>query len=891
VSLRPGTRLGPYEITAPIGMGGMGEVYKARDTRLDRTVAIKILPETLAADPLFRERFAREARAVAAVSHPHICALYDVGDQEGIAFLVMELIEGETLAARLERSALAPADALKIAVEIASALDKAHRAGIVHRDLKPGNIMLTRAGAKLLDFGLAKPDASVLGGTNRSMLPTTPVLTQQGSILGTFQYMAPEQLEGRDADVRSDIFAFGAVFYEMLTGRKAFDSASQARLVSAILKDHPPLASSLQPSTSPLVDRIVARCLAKDADERFQSAHDLLMALQWAGELVDSRHGSVPDPTARIPHRSRWWKLATAAAVAAALLLMWPAALYLRRPEPEPLVTRLDVVTPDTADPFSFALSPDGRQLAFVGTTDSEPRLWVRPLDQTMGRALPGTEGASQPFWSPDGSAIGFFADGRLKRLNLVGGGLQVLADAPVPRGGTWSRDGVIVFSPTVNTTLLRVSAGGGTPMPVTMLGPGQGTHRWPHFLPNGRQFLFLATLGQPDTRGIYLGSLDGGEPRRVLNADSSAAYQAGKLLVVSQGALVAHDFDPVRGSVSGTPVTLAQPVGVDAGGATGLSAFSVSATGVLAHRNGATARRQLIWVDRAGKALGAVAPVDDFAPATPDVAPNGQRVAVFRNVQGNPDVWLVEVGRAILTRFTFGPTNEVTPLWSRDGRRIVFSSNRNGHWDLFERAADGVTDEQPLLVNAQEKSPLDWSPDGRLVLYGVQDSKTRADLWALPLTGDRTPFPVVQTAFDDLTGRFSPDGRWLAYVSNETGRYEVYVRPFPGPGEKQQVSIGGGIFPIWSHDGRELFYLGLDSRMVAVPVPAGSDARSLQPGAAVTLFQNPRLAVAGNNGIGSFLSRAPYAVMADGRFLLDVTADASLPITVVLNWPAALKK
>ncbi len=791
VSLRPGARLGPYEILSALGAGGMGEVYRARDTRLDRTVAIKILPETLAADPQFRDRFDREARAISQLDHPNICTLHDVGEHAGTAYLVLQYIEGETLAHRLEQGALPLEQALKTAIEITSALDKAHRAGIVHRDLKPGNIMLTKAGAKLLDFGLAKSRTPFASGAALSMLPTTPAnLTAQGTILGTFQYMAPEQLEAQEADVRSDIFAFGSLFHEMLTGRKAFESTSQARLISAILKDHPPMVSTLQPSASPLVDRIVSGCLAKDADERFQSAHDLLMALRWAAELLDSPQGGVPDPTARIQDRSRRervWMLTAAATMAVALLLTWPTALYLRRTEPEPLVTRLDVVTPETSDPFSFALSPDGRQLAFVATTDGEPRLWVRPLDQVTGRALPGTEDASQPFWAPDGSAIGFFADGRLKRVNLEGGTPRVLADAPVPRGGTWNRDGVIVFSPTVITTLLRINATGGTPTPVTMLSAGQGTHRWPHFLPDGRQFVYLAALGEPETRGIFLGSLDGGKPERVLNADSSVAYQGGRLLVVSQGALVAHDFDITRGSISGNPITLAQPVGVDAGGATGLGAFSVSATGVLAYRNGATARRQLIWVDRAGKRLGEVAPVDDFAPATPDVAPNGQRIALFRNVQGNPDVWLIEVARGVLTRFTFGPSNEVTPIWSPDGQRIVFTSSRNGHWDLFEKAADGISEERPLLINADEKSPLDWSPDGRVILYGVQNSTTRADLWALPLTGDRVPFPVVQTGFDDLSGRFSPDGKWLAYVSNEAGRYEA-VRP-PVSGTRRETA------------------------------------------------------------------------------------------------------
>jgi eukaryotic-like serine/threonine-protein kinase len=736
----------------------MGEVYRARDARLDRTVAVKVLPEHVAADPEWTERFVREAKTLAALSHPHICPVFDVGRQDGIDFLVMEYLEGDTLAQRLAMGALPIAQALAIAIQIADALDKAHRAGIVHRDLKPGNIMLTKAGGKLLDFGLAKAAPPLGDASNPSMLATKPPnLTVQGTILGTFQYMAPEQLEGHEADARTDIFAFGALLHETVTGRKAFEGTSQASLLSAILKDHPPPVSSLA-SASPLVDRIVSRCLAKDADGRFQSAHDLLITLRWAAEL-DGRPAGVIFPDAQPIDRSgtRAWMLATAASVAAVALLAWPAMQHLRRTVPQPLVTRLDFVTAETADPFSFALSPDGRQIAYVATTDSEPRLWVRPLDQVTGRALPGTEGATQPFWSPHGSAIGFFADGRLKRVDLAGGAPRVLADAPVARGGTWNRDDVILYSPMVNTTIMRVSATGGTPAPVTKLIPGQGTHRWPHFLPDGRRFFFLAALGLADTRGIFLGSLDGSDARRVLNADSSVAYQDGKLLVVSQGALVAYSFDAARGAVDGDAITLAQGVGVDAGGATGLSGFSVSATGVLAHRNAATARRQLLWVDRAGKRLGPIGPIDESAPATPDPSPDAQRVAVFRNVRGNPDVWIVEVERGILSRFTSDPAVDANPLWSPDGRRIVFSSNRNGHWDLFEKAADGVTDERPLLENEQEKSPLDWSRDGRHILYAVQDAKTRSDLWALPVTDDGKAFPIAQTSLTRCTAGSRP--------------------------------------------------------------------------------------------------------------------------------------
>ena len=896
-----GTRLGPYEVLAAIGAGGMGEVYRARDTRLDRIVAVKVLPESLAADPQFRERFDREAKAISALEHPHICALYDVGEQSPstgsgptVAYLVMQYLEGETLESRLSKGALPLDRALEYATQIADALDKAHRAGIVHRDLKPGNIMLTKTGAKLLDFGLAKATAPAGSAAGLSMLPTTPAnLTAQGTILGTFRYMAPEQLEGREADARTDIFAFGAVLYEILTGKKAFDAKSQASLIGAIMQAELPPIATVQPLVPPLLDHLVARCLAKNPDDRWQSARDMLHELRWIASGVTD--GVVTAKRQGRADAARWAIAGSGVLVGAALAaasLFW----YLRPPAPDqPAVTQFDLVTPATNDPFSFALSADGRQIAFVASSETGPRLWIRPLDQIAARVIAGTEGATQPFWSPDGRAIGFFADGKLKRVDVTSGALRVLADAPVPRGGTWNQDDVILFCPTVFTGVMCVPAGGGTATAVTERPvAGQGTHRWPRFLADGRRFVFLVALAEPETRGLYLGALGGEAPRRLLAADAAAIYAApGYLLVPSQGALVAYRFDQARGSVMGEPITVAQSVGVDSGGVTGLGGFAVSANGVLAHRTGATARRQLVLVDRTGNQVGSVGPADDTALAVPELAPDGQRVALFRNVQSNPDVWLIEVGRATTSRFTFGPELEINPVWSPDSRRVVYASNRKGRWDLFEKQTDGGTDEQPLLVNAQDKSPQDWSRDGRFLLYAVQDSKTGSDLWALPLVGERKPFPVLQSPFDELHGKLSPDGRWLAYVSNETGRQEVYVRPFNGPGEKQRVSTGGGIYPRWREDGKELFYVTLDNRMMAVPIGARADSQTPTPGIAVALFQSPRLAVAGNNSISNWLARAPYAVTANGRFLLDVYAEdgGAVPITVVLNWTATQKK
>lgn len=506
-------------------------------------------------------------------------------------------------------------------------------------------------------------------------------------------------------------------------------------------------------------------------------------------------------------------------------------------------------------------------------------------MSRATARPIAGTEGASYPFWAPDGRALGFFAEGKVKRVDLVGGAPQVLADAAVPRGGTWNRDGVIVFG-AGSSGLTQIPAGGGTPTPLTRPAAGEGDHRWPQFLPGGRRFLFYAFGGF----GMAVGSLDGGNPTRVMVTAAAAYAPPGYLLFVSQAVLLANRFDPIRGVVSNDPQPLAQSVGVNAFARGG---FSVSEAGVLAYRVGATTGgRQLVWVDRTGKTLSVVVPPQDTALARPELAPGGRQVAVGREVQGNADVWLVEVARGIASRFTFDAAVDRGPVWSPDAARIIFGSSRKGRTDLFEKPVNGATDEQPLLVTPQDKAPLDWSPDGKFLLYAAQDPKTQSDLWALPLVGEHKPFPIVQTTFDEVQGQFSPDGRWVAYTSDEAGRYEIYVRPFPGPGGKWQVSTGGGIYPRWRRDGRELFYVAPDNRMMAAPIEVASDARTLSPGAAVALFPS-RLVTGGNVGIGGFASKAEYAVTRDGRFLMNVTAEesAASPITIVQNWTALLKK
>ena len=888
MALSAGTRLGPYEVIAPLGAGGMGEVYKARDTRLDRTVAIKILPATLADDPEFRERFDREARVISQLDHPHICALFDVGEHNSTAFLVMQYLEGETLEDRIVRGPLSLKDALQIATDIAGALDQAHRAGIVHRDLKPGNVMLTKAGAKLLDFGLAKASAPVVAGLGLTKLATTPpTLTVRGTILGTFQYMAPEQLEGLDADARTDIFAFGAVLYEMLTGRKAFDGTTQASVIAAILEREPPPISATQPLTPAALDRTVKRCLTKDPNARWQTARDLLEELRWIAT------DTVPATPAVATSRARWreraaWLIAAAAILAAVVI----AVVYLRQAAPDTPVMRFEVATPPTSDPTSFALSPDGHQLVFVANADGVPALWLRPLDQTTAQPLAGTGGATYPFWAPDSRAIGFFADGKLKRFDLDGGVPKVLADAPSGRGGTWNRDGVILFMPNAQlgatAILMRVPATGGPVTPVTHLSASQASHRWPQFLPDGRRFLFFSGFGRLDTQGMYLGSLDGREPTRLLATETAALFMPPHfLLLVRQDALVALPFDPERGVLSGEPVLVAEPVGTDFSVARGV--FSISPAGLLAYRavNGSQ-RRQLVWMNRAGMVVGTVGPKDESSLADPELAPDGRLVVVRRVVQGNIDVWVMDSERGVPTPFTFDSAADVGGVWSPDGRRIIFSSNRGGEaFELFEKVVSGAGGEQPLHVEVDV--PESPSPDGRFLLYSKTGANTGADLWALPMTGDRKPFPVLQTRFDERRSQFSPDGRWVAYESNDSGRFQIYVQPFPASGGKWQVSSAGGSQVRWRHDGKELFYVAPDQRLMAVPIAVAADGQTLNGGEPVPLFMT-RLA----QGAAITGTRSQYAVAADGRFLMNVIVEETAPtppITVVVNWAARLKR
>jgi len=884
----PGRRLGPYEILSSIGAGGMGEVYRARDTRLDRIVAIKVLPTHLADRSELRERFEREARVVASLNHPHICTLFDIGQQDGIDFLVMEYLEGETLSQRLVKGPLPLDQVLQYAIEISDALDKAHRKGVTHRDLKPGNIMLTKSGTKLLDFGLAKLKQDVApAGAQLSQLPTmNDPLTAQGAIVGTLQYMAPEQLEGKEVDARTDIFAFGAVVYEMATGKRAFEGKTQASVIGAIMSCDPVPMSSLQPMTPPALDRVVKTCLAKEPDQRWQTATDLCREVTWIAE--GSSQAAMPVPVAarrKIRERLAWAISALAILVAA----VTSSLLYFSPKPAQPETVRLSLSTPDTSSPADFALSPDGHRLAFVARdTSGRDLLWVRPLDSLAAQPLLGTEEALNPFWSPDSRFLGFFAQGKLKKIAVSGGRPETLCDAASGRGGSWNQEDVILFAPSPSAGLYRVSAAGGETKTVTDLDTSKETsHRWPQFLPDGRHFLYFGQSAR--VPGIFVGSLDSKQTKHIADTPFGGRYlPPGFLLFIRGGALIAQPFAITRLELTGDGVHVAEQVAL--GNSTGQAAFSVSESGALAYRSGGLAgiNGRLAWFDRQGKQLGFLGQLTGYYLLDPELSPDGKRVAVGGTdpQSGNGDIWLLDTAEGVATRFTFDPALDKFPVWSPDGSRIAFYSNRNGPYNLFQKPSSGAGSEEVLLKSSANNRVADWSSDGRYILYYNADAKGNLHLSVLPQFGDRKPFPFLQSEFNEYQAKLSHDGRWIAYISNESGTYEVYIQSFPKPGSKWQVSTSGGIQPRWRRDGKELFFISADGKLMAVEVKGDS---TLDLGAARPLFA-PRI-FGGSSVVQG--NRQQYDVTADGqRFLMNVDAEGSAsPINIVLNWTAGLKK
>jgi serine/threonine protein kinase/Tol biopolymer transport system component len=904
LALEPGDKLGAFEIIASIGRGGMGEVYQARDVRLNRMVAIKILPPWLAESAESRERFEREARMIASLNHPHICTLHDVGHLGVMDYLVMEFLEGETLASRLLKGPLPLEQTLLYAMQIAGALDVAHRRGMTHRDLKPGNVMLTKSGAKLLDFGLAKlKHCGPLIGVSPTQHPTaTHSITAQGSILGTLQYMAPEQLEGRDTDARTDIFALGAVIYEMATGKKAFEGGSQASIIARILETDPPPIRSLQPMTPASLDRVTKACLAKDPDARLQSAQDVNLELQWIRDAPDEPGNSGGTAPLARWRRTLPWILFGATTLLFGLFASWRLVGNKSAVPAKPVRFQILLSTKPPLRPTGLmALSPDGERLALVATgADGVPRIWIRALDSLEMRPLPGTEAVgSLMFWSPDGRFIAFDSGGKLLKIDVSGGPPRTVCELNgMGVGGSWSKDGVIVFG-LFGKALMQVSAGGGVATPLTVLDPSHDiAHTVPWFLPDGKHFLYMRDNG---LRGaISVGSLDAKpgqqDPRRLLEVASAAAYapsadpDSGWLLFLRGQTLMAQPFDARRLTLSGEPVRVVEePIGVYLD----YSLFTLSANGTLAYISAGRVDSQLTWFDAAGTVQSKVGEAGPYVGVA--LSPDGTRAFVYKRTEipeRHVALWLLDLARGTSTRSDLDSSaDNMDAVWAPDGRSIIFGSARAGQMkDIYEKPVSSVAEAKTLMKSNEWKNPLSWSPDGRFLLYGTAGEETKNDLWVLPLEDHQKPVPFLRTAFDEVGGRFSPDGRWVAYASDESGRYEVYVRAFsPGAtggivaGDKVLISSNGGYDPFWRGAGKDLYYIDLAGKLMAVTV---SMRPVFQASVPRTLFQAPP------RGADEF-GQTQWAPSPDGsRFLFLVpNSQEEAPVTVVLNWQAGQMK
>jgi serine/threonine protein kinase/Tol biopolymer transport system component len=881
--LAPGSKLGPYEIGAPLGAGGMGEVYRAKDTRLERTVAIKILPAQFSSDPVRKQRFEREAKTISSLNHPHICTLHDVGSQDGVDYLVMECVEGQTLAKSLEKGALPLEQVLKYGAQIADALDKAHRHGMVHRDLKPGNIMLTASGAKLLDFGLAKlsaPMASVATMT-ATAVKQSPA-TEQGTIVGTFQYMSPEQIEGKEVDGRSDIFSLGAVLYEMLTGKRAFEGKSQLSVASAILEREPAPISAVKPSSPVALDRTIRKCLAKERDARWQSVGDLATQLGWIAEAQTQNGIAAPS----IAARNRLAGLGWLVSVGLLILLGAGGALWLAE-------SRQAQRTMYFSSPFAgvanyLALSKDGQTVAMVSYSEQKNKymIWTYKLGERNASIVEGTDDASNPFWSPDGNWIGFFSQGKLKKVDASGTSVQVLADAPNGRGGSWNKDGVILFTPDVFTGVYRIASNGGTPTEVTTLDAerADSSHRWPTFLPDGKHFLYLAAnfSGSFEKNAIFLGSLDSKEKRLVLAASSNVVYAEPGYLVYlrdSDRSLVSQRFDLNSFSTSGDSRVVQS--GVRYLPQVDLALFDVAGKRTLVAQTGKGAvTSQLEWFDRTGKVVGTVGGPGSFA--NPSLSNDGQKLAFD---EPNPNgrmfgIWTRDLRTGAVSRLTLDDSLNQVPIWSPDGKKVVFTSNRNRFNRLYWKNGNGSgAEEQIVDLGAIQEVCWDWSRDGKFLLV-----RKDRELWAISLK-EMKAMPYLQGKGAIRNGQFSPDGKWVAYASNESGMWEVYVSPFPEANSKWQVSRGGGEEPRWRSDGKELFYLSSARKLMTVEVKLSSSLEARDP---VELFQTRSRQRISSQDVFT------YSVGEDGqRFLVNTIIDEpnAAPLSIALNWAEEMKE
>jgi serine/threonine protein kinase/Tol biopolymer transport system component len=876
MALSVGTKLGPYEIVAPLGAGGMGEVYRAKDTRLGRDVAIKTLPKELSADSARKQRFEREAKAISGLNHPNICVLYDVGSQDGVDYLVMECVEGETLEKRLEKGPLPLEQVVKYGAQIAEGLEKAHRSGVVHRDLKPGNVMLTAIGAKLLDFGLAKPVAGITTGvTLTAAIPSSPV-TQDGMIVGTMQYMSPEQIEGKEVDGRSDIFSLGALLYEMLTGKKAFGGKSQLSVASAILEREPEPICVVKPMTPAAIDRTIRKCLAKSPDARWQSASDLATQLSWVAD------GSGAVAVSGVEKRQSWawlgWVVSALLLLAGGVGLEWSAK------------TREPKRTSYYASPFhtgvnDLSLSPDGRTAAIVAYSEQGNKylIWIYRLGEAAPNTLEGTEGGMHPFWSPDGKWIAFFAQGKLKKVDVAGKSVQVICEAPNGRGGTWNTEGVILFTPDVFLGIYRVPATGGTPTEETKLDDtrAESSHRWPVFLPDGKHYIYLSAnfAGQFDKNALFLGELGTKQRHLLVPANSNAAYaEPGYLIYTRDSVLVAQAFDLKTFTVTGDPHPLLKdiyylPV-LD------LALFDVAKDGTLVAQTGsALAISRLTWFDRAGKSLGTVGSAGSYA--NPNLSPDGKKVAFDQRDGRVIGIWVQDLKTEAVSRLTLHPSLNQVPVWSPDGKKIVFTSNRLLINKMFEKSSDGSgADEQISDVKAGRMvNPWDWSNDGKYLLL-----RNETELWYYSMTEDKSR-EYIKGPGVVRNAQFSPDGKYVAYASNETGDWEVYISPFPDARSKWLVSRAGGEEPRWRADGKELFYVSSEGKLMATRVKLGVSFESTTP---VALFQTRGRQKISSQDVFS------YAVSQDGnRFLFNTLLDQreTPPLSILLNWEAEMAK
>ena len=879
------TIIAQYRIVAKIGEGGMGVVYRARDTKLGRDVAIKVLPAAFSADMDRLRRFEQEAQAASALNHPNVLVIYHIDTHNGAPYIVSELLEGETLRDRMSGKSLPQRKALDYALQTAHGLAAAHEKGIVHRDLKPENLFITKDGRlKILDFGLAKLTGAGDGTRSETEVPTRRVDTDPGVVMGTIGYMSPEQLRGRPADHRSDIFSFGAILYEMLSGNRAFRGESTADTMSAILREDPPDLSSTNRNIAPALERVVNHCLEKNPEERFHSASDLGFAIEaLSGSARVS--GSTTTVLAALPS-SRRKRRELLPWIAAGLLMVSTialAALYFRRPAADERPMRFVIAMPEKASDVSApVISPDGRTIAFVATAEGKRFIYLRPIDSLNAQRLAGSEEAAFPFWSPDSRYLGFFTNNKLKKVEATGGVPQTICDARSSGGGgTWNRDGIILFGLDSNS-IQRVSSAGGTASPVMKLDESRREvgQYWPSFLPDGRHFVYQSWNGAPDESAIFVAALDGTDRKLLLNNDSNAIYTPqGFLLFARDTTLMAQSFDASRLRLSGEPFPIAEQVTFTP--QFSYSNFSISDNGVMVFWSGSLSNRQLIWFDRSGKELGRAGPAGEYNDIV--LSPDEKRVAIQQVDGANTDLWLLDLARGVTSRFTFDDTTDDDPVWSPDGNTIVFTSAREGRFNLYRKVSSGAGSEELLFKSEVEgKEGTDWSPDGRFILFDQSGGANGTDIWVLPLFGDGKPYALLQTPFSESQGHFSPDGRWFAYISSESGRNEVYVQSFPPSGGKWQVSTAGGAEPHWRRDGLELFYVAADRKLMAVDLKLSP---AFEASAPKTLFQTQVVRHEAPNR---------YVVTGDGqRFLVNspVGEVSQTPITVVLNWAAQVKK